>query len=88
MGQMSVAKLAERRIVDLVAHLWDLAVATRQPTGYDPGLVDFVETHYRARLGNRPREGAPIAEIQPVPPGATAADRLAGYLGRTVEVAR
>jgi uncharacterized protein (TIGR03086 family) len=87
MGQMSVAKLAERRIADLVAHLWDLAVATSHPTGYDPELVDFVETHYRARLGSKPREGAPIAEIQPVPPDATAADRLAGYLGRTVDTA-
>ncbi|MDX6293840.1 MAG: hypothetical protein QOH50_2915 [Kribbellaceae bacterium] len=85
---MSVAKLTERRITDLVAHLWDLAVATSHPTDYDPELVDFVETHYRARLGSKPREGAPIAKIQPIPPDATAADRLAGYLGRTVEAAQ
>jgi uncharacterized protein (TIGR03086 family) len=83
-----VAPLDERRIADLVAHLWDLAVATGRSTAYDPELVELVAAHYRERLENRPREGAPIAEVQPVPPDATAADRLAGYLGRTVEVAR
>jgi uncharacterized protein (TIGR03086 family) len=88
MGEMPAAKLAERRVADLVAHLWDLAVATGRSTGYDPELVGFVEAHYRERLEGRSREGAPIAEVQPVPPDASAADRLAGYLGRNVTAAR
>jgi NADPH-dependent 2,4-dienoyl-CoA reductase/sulfur reductase-like enzyme len=86
-GQLPIAKPAERRIADPVPHLWDLAIATGRTTRYDPGLVEFVESHYRARLDDEPREGAPIAEILPVPPGTSAADRLATHLGRTVEVA-
>jgi uncharacterized protein (TIGR03086 family) len=87
MGTATVAELAERRIADLVAHLWDLARATGRSTDYDPELVDRVMAHYRARLEGRPREGMPIASISPVPEDATPADRLAGYLGRTVIVA-
>lgn len=34
-------------IADLVAHLWDLAIATGQPTDYDPELVEEVLAHYR-----------------------------------------
>jgi hypothetical protein len=63
-------------------------VSDGRSTAYDPELVELFAAHYRERLENRPREGAPIAEVQPVPPDATAADRLAGYLGRTLEVAR
>jgi uncharacterized protein (TIGR03086 family) len=83
MAPMSVDALAERRIGDLVAHLWDLAVATSHPVDYDPELVETVVPYYRAKLDGKPREGAPVAEPQPVPEGATAADRLAAYLGRS-----
>jgi uncharacterized protein (TIGR03086 family) len=84
MAAMSVDALAERRIGDLVAHLWDLAVATSQPVDYDPELVETVVPYYQAKLDGKPREGAPVAEPQPVPDDATAADRLACYLGRSV----
>jgi uncharacterized protein (TIGR03086 family) len=84
MGPMSVDALAERRIGDLVAHLWDLAIATSQPVDYDPELVETVVPYYRAKLDGKPRDGAPVAEPQRVPEGATAADRLAAYLGRSV----
>jgi uncharacterized protein (TIGR03086 family) len=84
MGPMSVDAVAARRIDDLVAHLWDLAVATGQPVDYDPELVESVLAHYRERLDGLPREGKPVDEPQPVPDGATAADRLAAYLGRSV----
>jgi uncharacterized protein (TIGR03086 family) len=84
MGPFSVADMAEKRIADLVAHLWDLAVATGQPVDYDPELVESVLAHYHAKLDGKPREGAPVAEQQTVPEGATAADRLAAFLGRSV----
>jgi uncharacterized protein (TIGR03086 family) len=84
MGEMSVDAVADRRIDDLVAHLWDLAIATGQPVDYDPELVESVLGSYRARLDGLPREGKPVDDPQPVPDGATAADRLAAYLGRPI----
>jgi uncharacterized protein (TIGR03086 family) len=83
MGQLTVSALEERRIADLVAQLWDLAIATGQPTDYDPELVEEVLAHYRGRLEGAARTGMPVAEPQPVPESASAADRLAAYLGRT-----
>ncbi|WP_432840446.1 TIGR03086 family metal-binding protein [Dactylosporangium sp. CA-092794] len=84
MGSFTVEALAEKRVADLVAHLWDLAVATGQPVDYDPELVESVMAHYHAKLDGSSREGKPVAEPQPVPDGATAADRLAAFLGRSV----
>jgi uncharacterized protein (TIGR03086 family) len=84
MGPMSVDAVVARRVDDLVAHLWDLAIVTGQPVDYDPELVESVLAHYHERLDGMPREGKPVAEPQPVPEGATAADRLAAYLGRPV----
>lgn len=84
MGEFSVGELAEKGVADTVAHLWDLAIATGQPVGYDPELVAVVQAHFEAKLAGGPREGKPVDDEQPVPEGATAADRLAGFLGRTV----
>jgi uncharacterized protein (TIGR03086 family) len=83
MGQITVATLIERRTADLFVHTWDLAVATGQSTDLDPELADSVLDHYRGRFDGMPREGMPIEEVQPVADGASAADRLAAYLGRT-----
>jgi uncharacterized protein (TIGR03086 family) len=82
MGPMTVETVIGRRVDDLVPHLWDLAVATGQPVDYDPELHDSVLADFRARLDGKSREGMPVAEPQPVPGAATAADRLAAYLGR------
>lgn len=82
--------LIERRVADLFVHLWDLAAATGQSTDLDPALAEVVQAHFRSRLdgvdrsvlpGARPR---PVAEERPAPRNATAADRLAAYLGREV----
>jgi uncharacterized protein (TIGR03086 family) len=86
MGDVTVATLIERRTADLFVHLWDLAVATGQSTDLDPELADAVLAHYRGRLDGQPREGMPIANSEPVPAGASAADLLAAYLGRTSRV--
>jgi uncharacterized protein (TIGR03086 family) len=95
MGDMRVGApgsdgLIERRIADLFVHLWDLAAATGQSTDLDPELAEVVQAHFRSRLegvdrsdlaGARPQ---PVAEARPAPEHATAADRLAAYLGREV----
>jgi uncharacterized protein (TIGR03086 family) len=86
--------LIQRRVGDLFVHLWDLAVATGQPTNLDPELAEEVLNHYRIRIAEKPRETLkpaavgppPVAAEKPYPADATAADRLAAYMGRDVPV--
>jgi uncharacterized protein (TIGR03086 family) len=77
----------EHRVADLTAHLWDLARATGQPTDFDPELNEAVLAHYVGRLAGADRANMPVADAQPVPENATAADRLAAYLGRHLDFA-
>lgn len=72
---------------ELLVHAWDMARATGQDTDLDPELANDVRTSWQTRLGDTPRTLLPYAEPQPVPDEATAADRLAAYLGRSVVVA-
>jgi uncharacterized protein (TIGR03086 family) len=82
--------LIERRVGDLFVHLWDLAVATEQSTDLDPELAENVRHHYGLRIAEKPRETLkpaavgppPVAAEKQYPADATAADRLAAYLGR------
>jgi uncharacterized protein (TIGR03086 family) len=86
-GEAPGAVLVHMRVAELVVHGWDLARATGQSTDIDPELADHVLDTWKARLGDRPRTMVPFEEPQPVPGEATAADRLAAYLGRSVVVA-
>lgn len=65
---------------------WDLATATGQPTDLDPELADHLLAAVTTRLGDRPRHLTPFEDPRPVPDDASAADRLAAYLGRSVAV--
>ncbi|HEX5117609.1 MAG TPA: TIGR03086 family metal-binding protein [Pseudonocardiaceae bacterium] len=87
MGERPGSVLVDTLVAELVVHTWDLARATGQDTDLDPELAQEVRTSWTTRLGDRPRTLLPYEEPQPVPDGATAADRLAAYLGRTVVVA-
>jgi uncharacterized protein (TIGR03086 family) len=87
MGEAPGAVLVDVRTAELLVHSWDIAVASGQDTDLDPKLVDYVQTRWTARLGDRPRAMLPFGEPQPVPDEACAADRLAAYLGRSVVVA-
>jgi uncharacterized protein (TIGR03086 family) len=87
MGERPGTFLVDMRVVELLVHGWDLARATGQDTDLDPELVDVVHTTWTTRLGDRPRTLVPFGEPQPVPDQASAADRLAAYLGRVVVVA-
>jgi uncharacterized protein (TIGR03086 family) len=82
MGNITVRAFLDRRVADLTAHLWDLSKATGQPTTYDPELNMLVLAHYKSRLDGADRTGMPVADMRPVTDDATAADRLAAYLGR------
>jgi uncharacterized protein (TIGR03086 family) len=82
-GEGPGTMLVSMRTCELSIHSWDLAAATGQPRDLDPDLVAFAESMFRARP--LPRGGpSPFGPEQPVPDGATAADRLAAYVGRTV----
>ncbi|HVV18455.1 MAG TPA: TIGR03086 family metal-binding protein [Pseudonocardiaceae bacterium] len=87
MGEAPGSTLVDMRVAELVVHGWDLATATSQSTDIDPELADRVLRKWQARLGDRPRTLTPFADAQPVGDDASAADRLAAYLGRSVVVA-
>jgi uncharacterized protein (TIGR03086 family) len=93
MGDLPVGApggLIERRVADLFVHLWDLAAATGQSTDLDPEVAGLVHAHFQSRLEGVDRSGLigarpqPVAEARLAPEHATAADRLAAYLGREV----
>lgn len=85
-GEFSGADFVGIATTDTLAHAWDLARATGQSTDLDPELAgrvlaaapDLIPDAWR---GDDP---APFRPEQPAPEGATTADRLAAYLGRSV----
>lgn len=83
-GEAPGVLLVHMRVAELVVHGWDLATATGQSTDIDPDLAEHVMANWKARLGDKPRTLVPFEDPQPVPADASAADRLAGYLGRSV----
>jgi len=83
-GEAPGVALVHMRVAELVVHGWDLAKATGQSTDLDPELAADALAAWRERFGDRPRTTLPFGEPQPVPDDATAADKLAAFLGRTV----
>ena len=70
---------------DALAHAWDVARATGQPTDLDPELAAVLLEGARGLMTPALRgPGRPFAEEQPSHDGATAADRFAAFLGRSV----
>ncbi len=71
---------------DTFAHAWDLARATGQSTDLDPALAAQLLEQSKMAIQDsfRGPEGAPFGPEQPAPDGATEADRLAAFLGRSV----
>lgn len=71
---------------DIFTHGWDLAKATDQPTDLDPELAEMILGRMYVMLPDSMRgtDGkAPFGPKVDVPSSTPAADRLAGYLGRT-----
>jgi uncharacterized protein (TIGR03086 family) len=79
------AALAQVRIIEQLAHGWDLARATGQPADFPADVAEHALAASRAQLTSRPAgANAPFAPEVPVPDDAPAIDRLAGFLGRRV----
>jgi uncharacterized protein (TIGR03086 family) len=87
LGEVPGATMVRMMVVELLVHGWDLASATGQSTDLDPEVAEEAAIMMRTRLGDRSRTAMPFRDPQPVPGAATAADRLAAYLGRSVVVA-
>jgi uncharacterized protein (TIGR03086 family) len=83
-GDTSGGTLVDMRRNELTVHAWDIAKATGQSTDLDPEVVAACTASYTASLRQKNRNATPFGEVQPAPPGATDADRLAAFLGRTV----
>ena len=71
---------------DTFTHAWDLAKATGQSTDLAPQLADQLLIGARQAISEALRgdEPMPFAAEKSCPDGASAADRLAAFLGRTV----
>jgi uncharacterized protein (TIGR03086 family) len=69
---------------DGYTHAWDLAKATGQSTDLDPELGEQVLAMVQSFVTADMRKPGFFDEEKPAPAGATTADRVAAYLGRTV----
>jgi uncharacterized protein (TIGR03086 family) len=83
-GVLPGAVLIHVRIIELLAHGWDLARATGQPADCLPAGPAERALAFSRQLMPADRTAMPFAAEQPVPEGAPAPDRLAGFLGRPV----
>jgi uncharacterized protein (TIGR03086 family) len=78
-------RLVEQLVIEMLVHGWDLATATGRPADLAPDVAAALLPTVRAVYGALPRTpGGSFAPEQPVPEGATNADRIAAYLGRVV----
>jgi uncharacterized protein (TIGR03086 family) len=85
-GQMPGSAFIGLAMTDTFAHGWDLAKATGQDTDLAPELAAALLVGARQAIdGNLRSEDGAIFGLEQTPPaGASNADKLAAYLGRTV----
>ncbi len=85
-GDMPAGALLGMAVTDTFTHAWDLAKATGQDTNLDPALAEqlLAASQQMIQPGYRSEEGSIFGLEQQAPEGASAADQLAAFLGRTV----
>jgi uncharacterized protein (TIGR03086 family) len=86
-GPLPAATFLALATNDAFAHGWDIARATGQPTDIDPELATQLLPAARAWIrpeGRGADRAMPFGPERDAPPGASAADQLAAFLGRTV----
>jgi uncharacterized protein (TIGR03086 family) len=83
-GEFPAAGLAAFRFTDLLSHAWDLARATGQECDLAPELCETALAFSRQRLDGRDRANLPFKDEVQISASASAADRLAAYLGKQV----
>lgn len=81
--------LVDMYLSELVAHAWDLAVATGQATSCDPHLATAALAGAQAMLRPEYRDmmgvGNPFGAEQVAPDGATPLQRFAAFMGRRLD---
>ena len=86
-GQMPGSAFLGLAATDTFVHGWDIAKATGQSTDLDPELASQLLAGARMAIQDSfrgPDGAAPFGPEQQAPAGASAADELAAFLGRTV----
>ena len=85
-GQMPGSAFIGLAATDTFVHGWDLAKATGQSTDLDPALATQLLAGSRQAIqpAFRSETGNPFGPEQTAPAGASNADQLAAFLGRTV----
>lgn len=83
-GEFPGSAFMQLATTDTFTHGWDLAKATGQSTDLDPELAEQLLAAGGIPDQFRGAEPMPFGPVQEAPPGATAADRYAAYLGRRV----
>lgn len=85
-GEMPGSAVMGLAMTDTFQHGWDLAKATGQSTDLAPDLAEALLVQSRAAIQDafRGPEGAPFGPEAGCPDGASQADQLAAFLGRTV----
>lgn len=85
-GDMPGSAMMGLAALDTFQHGWDLAKATDQSTDLAPELAAALLEQSKMAIQDsfRGPEGAPFGPEQQAPAGASNADQLAAFLGRTV----
>ena len=86
-GELPGSQFLYLAATDTFVHGWDLAMATGQPTDLAPELAAQLLDGARNAIGDSmrgPDGAAPFGPEQKAPEGASNADQLAAFLGRTV----
>lgn len=85
-GEFPGAAFMALATTDTFTHGWDLAKATGQSTDLDPELAEQLLAGAKASIPDHFRgdEPMPFGPAKEAPEGASAADRLAAFLGRQV----
>ena len=86
-GDMPGSRFVGLATVDTFVHGWDLAKATGQKPDFDSGLASELLEGSRQNIQEAfrgPDGKAPFGPEQKAPAGASTADQLAAFLGRSV----
>lgn len=75
-------------VLELMGHGWDIAVATAQPVDLAPDVADWCLTRAREQMDQPEARGEFFKPAVPISETASAADRLAAYLGKPVAPSR
>jgi len=87
-GRVSGAIALHLRLTELLAHGWDLARATGQPTDFPDEIVEQELGFTVGALTSMPPERSPFEPPRPAPGDAPPLDRLAARLGRALQFHR